>query len=490
MKFFASVLVTVGATIIGVSIAQLANGYLGTLVSMHTAVAGFTPIVVGVVLASYFGGYTIGAATLGAVLQRVGHIRLFAALAGIVAASVALMPVFTSAPAWIAMRLVTGIACAGLFMTAESWLNATSTSENRGKVFAFYMIATNVAFGLGQFIINLPAPGGFELYSLAAALFCLALVPVALTRSVAPAITPGPRLGVRDLRFLAPVAIAGCITSGLISSAFYSLVPAYAQSQGVSARDISVYIATAIFGGIFFQIPVGRFSDRFDRRMVAVVLACGLAVAAVLIPVLPPAIETTLVVTFIFGGFMATIYPVVVSHANDRVTHDRLVAVSGQLILLNGISSFLGPIIGTTIMGIAGMYAVFFYMAAIALAFAGFTIWRIRVLDPADQRDRAFTFITERVGMQVAHVAREEELAQSEDLEPETDVETEPARDPAADAAAEAMETASVTRAEDKETPGIVSDATADAADGLALAADPADSAEPAAPAAVPEDPR
>jgi MFS family permease len=154
---------------------------------------------------------------------------------------VALQPVLDSAPAWVVIRLVTGFGCAGLFITVESWLNSTSQPQNRGTIFAIYMVATNAAFGLGQFLNNLPAPQGFELFSLAAALFCVALVPVALTRSAAPTLLPSPRLRLRELRRLAPVAFAGCATTGLVSSAFYSLVPAFAQTQGVPQSAISAW---------------------------------------------------------------------------------------------------------------------------------------------------------------------------------------------------------------------------------------------------------
>ena len=40
-----------------IAIVQLANGFLGTLVSMSSAAAGFSPAVMGIVLAAYFGGY-------------------------------------------------------------------------------------------------------------------------------------------------------------------------------------------------------------------------------------------------------------------------------------------------------------------------------------------------------------------------------------------------------------------------------------------------
>lgn len=407
---FSTIMISVGATIIGIAVVQLANGFLGTLVSISSASAGFSPSVVGIVLAAYFGGYTIGAATIGPILQRVGHIRLFAALAGLVAASISLQPVLDSATAWILIRLVTGFGCAGLFITAESWLNASANPQNRGTIFAIYMVATNLAFGLGQFLINVPAPGGFELFSLAAALFCVALIPVSLTRSTAPVLTESPRLRLRELRRIAPVAFAGCATTGIIGSAFYSLIPAYAQSQGVAAGSISLYIATAVFGGLCFQIPVGKLSDRFDRRKVAAAVACGVGLTAMSLALLPLPGIVFLAFTFLLGGFMSTIYPICVAHTNDRVEPEMAVSTSGQLILIHGISSFLGPIIGTAAMGRGGIDAVFFFMAVAALIFAAFAIWRASRVEAPEQKERPFIFLDQRMSQPIAHVAEEEDI--------------------------------------------------------------------------------
>lgn len=406
-------MISVGATIAGIVLIQLANGFLGTLVSMRTATAGFSAIVTGVVLASYFGGYSVGAATVAPILQRVGHIRLFAGFAGLVAASIVLQPIFTSAPAWILIRAITGFGCAGLFIAAESWLNSTSTPQNRGSIFAIYMVATNAAFGAGQFLINLPAPNGFELFSLAAALFCVALVPVSLTRAAAPKLVPSPRLRLRELRQVAPVAMGGCVAAGLATSAFYSLVPAYAHSQGTPTSLVSIYMAMAIFGGLAFQIPVGKLSDRFDRRIVAVCLAAGVCLAALTLVLIPRDFAFAVVLTFVLGGCMSTIYPVCVAHAYDRVDPDKSVSVSGQLILLNGIASFAGPIIGTTVMGRGGIAGVFVYIATVAVLFivvAGLRSFRVAA---PKHKERPFVILTERIGQPIAHVAEDETVTGS-----------------------------------------------------------------------------
>ena len=47
---------------------------------------------------------------------------------------------------------------------------------------------------------------------------------------------------------------------------------------------------------------------------------------------------------------MSTLYPVCVAHAHDRMPADRVVAVSGRLILVSGLGSVLGPLIGASLM--------------------------------------------------------------------------------------------------------------------------------------------
>lgn len=327
-------LFTIGTTILGIALVQLANGYLGTLVSMSTASAGFAPAITGIVLAAYYGGYTIARRVL--VLSYSASVISGCSRRWLVAASVLFLAILNDPVAWIVIR---GFGVAGLFITPESWLNASATPKDRGMIFAIYMVASNAAFGASQFFLNIPAPGGFEMFSLAAALFCLTLVPVALTRSAPPKLIESPLLRLRELRKLAPVAFAGCATTGLLSSTFYSLVPAYAHSRGVESSSISA-LATAIFGGLAFQIPVGMLSDRFDRRIVAGGIAAGLAVSALCLVLLPLNNTAILIATFILGGFMSTIYPVCVAHANDRVEPERAVATSDQLILIHGIARF------------------------------------------------------------------------------------------------------------------------------------------------------
>ncbi|WGF86933.1 MFS transporter [Marinivivus vitaminiproducens] len=401
-----AILPAVLALVVGISTVQLANGFLGTLIGVRVGTGIFPAVLNGVILSAYYAGYTLGAATVGDVIQRIGHIRAFAALAGLVGAAVVLQAVLVDPWFWIAARIATGFGCAGLFIATESWLNAKSTADTRGSVFALYMVATYATYGGGQFVLNAADPAGFELFALAAALFSLALVPVSMTHAAAPVLPPSPRLRMSELRRVAPVALAGCAASGLASSAFYALVPVFAQGAGYSVSAIATFMATAIAGGLAFQIPVGRLSDRLDRRVLACGLALGLAAAAALMMLHDT--ETgwpAYLNAFVLGGFFSTIYPVCVAHANDRVAPERVVAVSGQLILISGIASCLGPIAGSWLMNMAGIGAVFGFMAAVALLFAATGLWRIVSTEPPERQPRLFTFLSGHMSHQIAHVA-------------------------------------------------------------------------------------
>src|ERR1700730_9994072 len=114
----------IGTLIIATSAIQLANGFFGTFISLRVATEGFGATLAGLVLSSYFAGFTLGALRCARIIERVGHIRAYAAFAGLVAAAVAMMPLLIGSLAWVILRAIVGFGCAGIFVTTESWLTA------------------------------------------------------------------------------------------------------------------------------------------------------------------------------------------------------------------------------------------------------------------------------------------------------------------------------------------------------------------------------
>jgi MFS family permease len=371
MRSGGSLRAQIGTLIIATSAIQLANGFFGTFISLRVAIEDFGATMAGLVLSSYFAGFTLGALGCGRIIERVGHIRAYAAFAGLVVAATAAMPLRVGPLPWLILRAVIGFGCAGLFITTESWLNAKAPPAERGRIFSVYMVGTFVALAVGQLLIGRAEVEATSPFNTIVALFAVALVMVSTTRA-----EPPPRaaavamLPYGQLTRAAPVAVFGSALSGLVSGAFYALVPAWMQGEGIERPTIALFMLVAVLGGLAFQVPVGRLSDRFDRRLVLAALAFGFAGTAVALVLLPHSLPVILPAAALLGGFMSTLYPVCVAHAHDRMALDWVVAVSGRLILVSGLGSVLGPLIGTSVMARFGIGGVFYFMAVAALLFA------------------------------------------------------------------------------------------------------------------------
>jgi MFS family permease len=396
-----------GSLILGISLVQLVNGYMGTLVGIRVAAAETDALQTGIVTSAFFFGYAIGSVLCKGIIQRSGHIRAFAAFAATVAIGVLGLALYFHPALWTIFRLMMGFGCAGLFVATESWLNVKSTPATRGKVFAIYMVATYLTFGGSQFVLLLSAPEGALLFQLGAMILCLALILVATTRSEQPIITETVRLRVGEVFRAAPIAAVGCLVAGINSGAFFALMPVFGHAQGHSVLEICSYIALAIFGGMLLQVPAGKMSDRFDRRVVAG--SCALAFGA-LAAAIPWARGTIALepLWLLLGGFMSVIYPVCVAHANDRMPAERAIAVSGRLILISGVGSALGPLLGSAVMSAYGVVGLLHFMAATAGLFAVAALTRgVLVAPPSFKRSRPFLLLQAIFTQNLAHAPNE-----------------------------------------------------------------------------------
>jgi MFS family permease len=359
-----------GTLIIATSVIQLVNGFFGTFISLRLATEDFGATRTGLVLSSYFAGFTLGAFRCAQIIGRIGHIRAYAVFAGLVVTATATMPLLVGPLPWLILRTVVGFGCAGIFVTTESWLNAKAQPSERGQVFSAYMVGTFMALAVGQFLIGRVRVEAAEPFNAIVVGFAVALVMVSTTRAEPPMATTEVKLPNGHLARAAPIAVMGCAVNGLITGAFYALVPAWMEDEGIERATIALFMLVAVLGGLAFQVPVGRLSDRFDRRIVLAAIGLGVAGTAIAIVLLPHSRPVIVPAAALLGGFMSTLYPVCVANAHDRMPADKVVAVSGRLILISGLGSTLGPLIGTSIMVRAGIDGVFYFMAAAALLLA------------------------------------------------------------------------------------------------------------------------
>jgi MFS family permease len=328
--------------------------------------------------------------------------------------AVLLFPFVPQTLVWIALRAVIGFNTAGVFMVAESWLNHKASPTTRGTLLSMYMVTSYLALGGGQLLINAGETASTDLFMLASMLFGLALVPVAITRATHPAPVESTHFGIRRLYEISPVAAIACIGSGLCTGSIWGLGAVFGADLGMTTSEISGFMSAIVFAALAFQVPIGRLSDRFDRRKVilGVTVACALSSAA-LVGVM---LTSTYGVPFglgdavlwtnhpwaitglaaVYGGFVSTLYPLSVAYANDYVEPQDLVPASAGLVLAYGIGAAMGPIPAGWMMqffGPSGLFSFALGVVVLLIAFVGLRM-RKRAWVPVGEKE-AFVALPE-----------------------------------------------------------------------------------------------
>jgi len=383
------VLAPVAALLLAVAILVTGNGLQSTLLPVRAAIEKFDAFQIGLMGSAYYLGFVLGCLWGGQLIHRVGHIRAFTALAS-VASTVALVHAVEIDPVtWPLLRAVTGFCFAGLYVVIETWLNDKVDNENRGFVMGAYTMINLSVLVVGQLMLQLDDPQRFPLFAFASIMVSLAAVPVALTRSPQPAPITAPRVDPIRLFKISPVGAVGVCVVGLVTGAFWALGPAYAARVGADIHEIAVFMAVASLGGALIQWPLGRLSDRVDRRVVlfggCVVAVC----AAIGIYFFGHASDWRFIVfSALFGAAALPLYAICAANAFDFVDRSELVEISSGLLLLHGIGSIVGPLIASAAMEAIGPGGLFVSTALGHAALATYAIWRIGQRGPLRRAER------------------------------------------------------------------------------------------------------
>lgn len=389
--FFALALIMVG------------NGLQGSLLSLRATIEGFNTSVTGLVMSAYYGGFVLSSVIVPRLIAEVGHIRVFAGFASIASTTVLLHALFPDPIIWLFMRFMTGFALAGLYVVAESWLNAASTNETRGRMLGLYMTTMYACMAFGQYLLGYVDPAAFPPFILISVLVSMALVPIALTGSPAPQIEHPEPVGFVELYRISPLGFMACLLIGVSQGAMLGMGAVYGSLIGLSAAAIGVMLALAMIAVVVTQYPIGFISDRVDRRWVifavnALVGGCALAA------LLPDGRQLIMLIALFtaYGGLSAPIYSLALAHTNDNLEPGKLLGGSARLVFVFGIGSVLGPVAAGVAMSWFGPPAFFVLGAAAHLFLAAFTLYRMTRRPAVPLEDRG-DFIA--VGVRATAVA-------------------------------------------------------------------------------------
>ncbi len=368
---------SIAALLLAIAYLALGNGLFSTLLSVRSSLQFGSTETTGAIMSSYFLGLVIGVFWCREVIRKVGHIRAFAAFAALLSILPLCHAFLVNPWAWAVLRVIAGLCLSGVFMVAESWINERATNKIRGQVLSIYMITFYLALGSGQFLINLDDTQKVSLFVLVSVLFSVAIIPISLTQSEAPAPVPKVSFGVGDLFRLSPLAVVGGAAAGMTNSAFYGMGPVFAKDAGLPLSGVSIFMGVTIFGGLLLQWPLGKLSDHFDRRHIIMVLTVIIAVTSLgMVLFLSSDPLAVYFLTALFGGAAFALHPVCTAHANDFLDREQRVNASGGLMVVYGCAAACGPLVASAVMGLVGTIGLYYFFAAIQVMLFGFALYR------------------------------------------------------------------------------------------------------------------
>jgi MFS family permease len=370
----------------GAAVLIAGSGLFGTLLGVRAGLEGFGDVVIGLIMSAYFVGFFVGTFVCPSIVRRVGHIRAFTMFAAVASATAILHALVVGPWVWATLRVINGMCMVGFFTVTESWLTSITTNERRGRVLSTYTAVNLGAIALGQIFIATADPAGFALFGVVSILYSLALVPIAFTRIEQPNPVSMPHLRLRQLYDIAPAGVVGAFASGLTGSALWGLAPVFVQRIGLDTAVVAGLMASAVLGGAALQYPLGRLSDRGDRRvLLAAICITAAAVALATLAATHWSVTAVLVGMFCYGGLAFSVYPVSIAFVNDRLAREHALASASGMLLVYGVGAAMGPTLAGAAMELFGPRALFGYIAVIFTPAAFFAYYRVRKApEPAD----------------------------------------------------------------------------------------------------------
>jgi MFS family permease len=365
------------ALLLGMMLLLIGNGLQGTLLGVRGAIEGFDAATMSLVMSAYYLGFLAGSRRVAVMIRRVGHVRVFAALASLISAAFIMYAAAPNPVLWIAMRLLVGFCFAGVYVVAESWLNEAATNETRGQALSLYMIVQMVGIISAQGLLTFADASGYTLFIIMSVLVSVSFAPILLTVSAAPAYQTTKRMTLRQLFGISPLGCVGTFLLGGVFAGIFGMASVFGTEKGLSVSQIALFVASIYTGGLLAQFPIGWISDRMDRRKLIMVLTAFGAIVTLVGTFFAASVPVVMVLGFLIGGVANPLYSLLIAHTNDFLEHSDMAAASGGLLFINGLGAIAGPLLIGWLMTRFGADAFFLFIATLFGLIALYAVYRM-----------------------------------------------------------------------------------------------------------------
>lgn len=368
----------ISSLLTSISLIGVVVGMTSTLLSLRATIEGFGTLVTGFIMSAYFIGYLFGSTRAPKDIRRVGYIRSLGGLAALAAASILVQAIWVDPIVWFVMRFITGFAISGIFVIVESWLNTMADNKSRGTLLSIYLVIIYSGLIAGQLLLGVADPGGFIAFAIVALLINLALIPILVSVTVEPTTYENRKVPISLLFKTVPLGVVNSFVIQACYAMFYGIGPMYASYIGLDVFQITVFMASFIFGGLISQAPFGLLSDRIDRRLVIAICAGGGTGMAIILSQLGASNAFLIyAVVALLGAFILPMYSMGMAHTNDYLEKDQMIGATGALIKISGAGSIIGAPAVAALMQFGAINFFFLLLAGLTSFVCLYAMYRV-----------------------------------------------------------------------------------------------------------------
>ncbi|WP_276902542.1 MFS transporter [Frischella perrara] len=327
----------------------------------------FSLFQIGLVGSSYFVGNLVGTFIANWLISKFNTRKTYSYVCLIFALATLGLSLSMDAYSWSFWRFLIGVACAVTWVIVESCILVTGNAHNRGKMLAIYMTTYYLGTVFGQALLRYFPKDVLYFGLVIATLMALAIFFILLTHYKLPkkkksSFNLMPMLLYKPAR----LGLMGCVVAGMIIGSIYSLLPAYYSYLNYDDSAVANWIILLILSGVFAQIPMGWFADRYGKlrllfvEMIIAIFACLLLITH----------QFTIFATILFGATIYTVYPISMAWACQTVRKQDIVTMNQTMLLVNTIGSLIAPAIIALVMDIGGIHYLFISFVVISMYYA------------------------------------------------------------------------------------------------------------------------
>ncbi len=187
-------------------------------------------------------------------------------------------------------------------------------------------------------------------------------------------VAPEPIMSERRVSLIGGLLVAiGPISLALFTPAMPEIVQAFGTTEAAVKMTLSLY-----FGGFAFaQLVCGPLSDGFGRRPITLAFM-AIYLAASVLALIAPNIETLVVARFLQGVGAAVGVSVSRAVVRDVFTHERSARIMNMIGILLALGPAIAPTLGGLTMEFFGWHAIFIVMVLLGIVVMLVTVFALR----------------------------------------------------------------------------------------------------------------